>query len=225
MKEKRISQEGLKLIACITMLIDHIGAVLVPGHGFRIVGRIAFPIYCFLLVEGAVHSRNLKKYGRRLLIGALLAELPFDYLFYGGITWEHQSVMITLLLGFLMVVWAKKRGNAMLSLPLCFFAAEFLRTDYGGWGIAMIGIFLITMEKSREKLWQILGLALIFWCMDSYRISLGVLQVPIQMFGLLSMVPIHFYSGRKITHSKAVQWVFYLFYPLHLLILFWISRL
>ena len=100
MEKCGLSQESLKLIACITMLLDHIGATLVlrmvqgmpmPNdqyrqlvgiyYAFRIIGRIAFPIFCFLLVEGAYRTRNPKKYGLRLFIGMLLSEIPFDLAF------------------------------------------------------------------------------------------------------------------------------------------------
>ena len=218
-EKKGLSHEGLKVIACITMLLDHIGAIYFPGYGLRIIGRIAFPIYCYLLVEGAAHTRNPKKYATRLLIGALLAELPFDYLFYGGFTVAHQSVMVTLLLGLVMIVWARKRGRYMLPLCVCFFAAELLNGDYGCWGIGIIALFMVTAEKSREKLLQVIGLAVIFLLMGSYKVPLGGIQIPIQLYGLLAMIPIALYSGRKITVSKTVQWIFYLFYPVHLLIL------
>ena len=72
-KKQGLSQEGLKLIACVTMLIDHIGAAFVPWMWLRMVGRIAFPIYCFLLAEGAFYTRNPRRYGARLAVGALLA--------------------------------------------------------------------------------------------------------------------------------------------------------
>ena len=92
MRKHGLSQEGLKLLACVTMLIDHIGATLVLRmlqtmsvrneqyyllvgiyYTMRIIGRVAFPIYCFLLVEGAYHTRNPKKYGMRLFVGMLLS--------------------------------------------------------------------------------------------------------------------------------------------------------
>ena len=79
--KKGISQEGLKILACLTMLLDHIGAVFVRGYTLRIIGRIAFPIYCFLLVEGVLHTKNPRRYGLRLGIGLLLSEIPFDLLF------------------------------------------------------------------------------------------------------------------------------------------------
>ena len=226
MEKRGISQEGLKVLACVTMLLDHVGAVFYPGClWLRAVGRLAFPLYCFLLVEGAAHTRNMERYGLRLLIGAVLSEIPFDLLFYGRITWAHQSVMVTLLLGLVMIGWARARKRyAVLPFCVCFFAAEFLNADYGGWGIALIGLFLFTAEVSREKLWQFIGMALIFWLMDSADIAVFGWRIPVQMFGLLAMVPIALYSGRKQTGNKVVQWGFYLFYPVHLTVLYWIGR-
>lgn len=224
MKRKIFSQEGLKLLACVTMLLDHIGAVFVPGYALRIIGRIAFPIYCFLLVEGVAQTRNEKKYGLRLLLGALLAEIPFDLLFYGGLTMAHQSVMLTLLLGFGMIVWSRKRKQYLLPVCICFFAAEFLGTDYGGWGILLIAVFMVTMEKNHEVWLQAIGMALVFLAMDSVRVPFLGLRVPIQLFGLAAMLPIGLYSGEKLTRSKAVQIGFYLFYPVHLLVLLLLSR-
>ena len=117
MKRFGMSQEMLKLIACMTMLIDHIAAVLViPSDAamlagdttvawvhvvMRGIGRVAFPIFCFLLVEGAHHTRNPRKYALRLSLGMVLSEIPFDLAFFGRLTWAHQSVMVTLLLGFM----------------------------------------------------------------------------------------------------------------------------
>ena len=219
MYNRSISQEALKLIACATMLLDHIGAVIVPLTGLRIIGRLAFPIYAFLLAEGIRRTRSSGKYFLRLLIGALLAEVPFDFLFFGGLTWNHQSVMVTLLLGAWMLRWHRNKGNMLLPFAVCFLLAEILRTDYGGWGIAMIGLFGVTEELPGKRLWQLAGLGLIFLAMNSFRVYLMGLRVPIQLFGLLAMVPIGFYSGRKCCRSKWVQWGFYLFYPVHMTVL------
>ena len=219
MKNKVFSQEGLKLLACITMLIDHIGATIIPDLNLRIIGRLSFPIFCFLMVEGIWHTRNVKKYGLRLAIGALLSELPFDLLFFGGFTWTHQSVMVTLLLGLLAVYWGRKQKNYLLPFAVCFLAAEFLGTDYGGWGVAMIVMFAVTKELPHRFWLQLLGMALIFWCMGSYAVPFGGIRIPIQFFALPAMIPIGLYSGEKLTRNPVAQWAFYLFYPVHLTIL------
>ena len=228
-----IPQEMLKLIACAAMLIDHLGAALVINlsvpyrvelyYTCRIIGRIAFPIYCFLLCEGMRHTRNRKRYILRLAIGILLAELPFDLLFWGGITWEYQNVMVTLTLGAVMLLCMGKTEKKWLRLLLVIpFAilAEVLRSDYGGWGIATIAVFALIPSLPA----QTLCLALTCWLMGSPAIPVFGVQIPIELFAVFAMVPIALYSGRKRTASPVAQWGFYLFYPLHLLIL-WIITL
>lgn len=215
-----LSQETLKLIACVTMLIDHMGAVLFPWNiPMRVIGRIAFPIYCFLMAEGAHYTRNPRGYALRLGIGVLLAELPFDLAFNGGWDWSYNSVMITLLLGFCAIEGMKHVKHRWLR-PLigggACLLAELACTDYGGFGVALI----ICFSAFREKLWiQTALLALICALMGSFAIPFLGFRVPIEMFAVAAMVPIALYSGRKATRSKAVQWIFYLFYPVHLAIL------
>ena len=250
MREKGLSQEGLKLIACVTMLIDHIGATLVirlltgtPGinegraafyQTLRIIGRIAFPIYCFLLVEGAQHTRNPRKYALRLFIGMLLSEIPFDlafsptYLRYEWHWWTplvgfnpaFNSVMMTLLLGFGMILCMKRlKGFWRVAVILPFYIlAEALYTDYAGLGILIIAIFALTRDMERGKLWCVLACAVV---MNSGFKSLQIfgIWVNMEIFALLAFVPIFLYDGRKLTKNKAVQWGFYLFYPAHILVL------
>lgn len=229
------SQEGLKGIACVTMLMDHIGATLVydmywaaAGAGqnekaqtlyyiyfaLRIIGRIAFPIYCFLLAEGAYHTRNPKKYALRLLIGMVLAEIPFDMALFGELTWEHQSVMVTLLLGYGAIYLsqrAKGYWKILIYIPFAILA-QWLNTDYGAMGVAMIALFALTREVDHKRFFQVVGMVIL--CMTSGGIEL---------FAVLAMIPISVYHGRKLTHSKPVLWLFYLFYPVHLLVLWLVS--
>lgn len=214
MKQNPLSQEGLKLIACVTMLIDHIGAVFFPQNlWLRIIGRLAFPIYCFLLAEGARHTKNPAKYALRLFIGLLLSEIPFDLALYGQISFAHQSVMLTLLLAFLMALCMKKLpqwGKVLIVIPY-YFAAELLHTDYGGLGIVMAAIFIISRELPEPMVIQTAGLALINLAYFSTSF--------IQPFATAAMIPISLYSGKKSSSGKLLQWAFYLFYPAHLLIL------
>lgn len=218
MKHKGISQEALKLIACASMLIDHIGYVFFPYTlWLRYIGRLAFPIYCFLLTEGAHYTGSPGKYALRLGIGALLAELPFDLLFFGTLTLGHQSVMITLLLGFAMIQCMKKAKHFWMRLLLIapFYAlANWLHTDYSGRGILLIAVFYLTREDSWRYLPQTLGLIFLFALPD------GTGTIPWTAFAVLAMIPIALYSGRKATASKGVQTGFYLFYPVHLTVLF-----
>lgn len=253
MNRKGLSQESLKLIACVTMLIDHIGATLVMllltrssvhapeyelirgiYYAMRIIGRIAFPIYCFLLVEGAHHTRNPKKYALRLFIGMLLSEIPFDLAF--SMTWlEHDwnlltpilgfnlafnSVMITLLLGFFMIEAMKRvKGfwKAVMILPF-YILAEVLNTDYAGMGILLIAVFALTRGRAHGNWLRLAGCAVVL-CADIGTMLRYGIGAGMESFAMFALIPIAFYDGRKLTSSKAVQWAFYLFYPVHIALL------
>ena len=231
MSKKMLPQEVLKLIACVTMFIDHFGHAIVPGlpvphmaglyYACRIIGRIAFPIYAFLLCEGMCHTRDPRNYILRLGAGIFLAELPFDLLFEGGISWTSQSVMVTLTLGALMLLCLQKAEQKWMKLLIVLLfcvLADLARSDYGGWGIAMIAVFAVF-----DRLPEIaLGILLINAVMPSAVIPLFGINLSVQTFGAVAMIPISLYSGRKVTRSRALQWGFYLFYPVHMLILWMI---
>lgn len=222
MNKRQLSQESLKTIACITMLLDHVGATFLPNIGLRCVGRIAFPIYCFLLAEGVHYTKDAKRYALRLGTGALLSEIPFDILFFGSVTLLHQSVMITLLLGFFMANLMKRAKlfwqKVLWILPFAL-TAEWMRTDYGGMGIILIALFILTRNMPYQRLIQTAGMAIICCLMDSYLISFGWISIPIELLAVFSMIPIALYTGHKATSSRWIQWGFYLFYPLHLTML------
>lgn len=234
MRKKILPQEALKLIACITMFIDHFGHAIVPYlpvsnmetlyYICRVIGRIAFPIYCFLLCEGMRHTRSPKKYILRLGIGMLLSEIPFDILFEGGFTWQNQSVMVTLTIGALMLWCMQKTQKKWLRLLLVLpFAtvAGLCKCDYGAGGIAMIAVFALFDRLGL----QTVALFLVNWqLLPSAAVTVFGVVVIIQLLAVGAMIPIGLYSGKKLTHSCAVQWAFYLFYPVHLLLL-WIITL
>lgn len=219
MRKKGLSQEALKGIACFTMLLDHIGATMVQGYALWIIGRIAFPIFCFLMAEGTFYTKNPRKYGLRLMIGALLSEIPFDLAFRGKLTWEYQNVMLTLFLGFLTVEIIQRTEFdivKVLAVSGGFALAEWANTDYGGFGVLLVVLF----SQTRGKLWfQTIMVAMFSWMINSLKIPVLGILVPIEMFAIFAMIPIALYSGRKVTSNRAVQWGFYLFYPVHLMIL------
>lgn len=216
----------LKLIAVCTMFIDHMGDTLFPGvMWLRCIGRVAFPIFCFLIAEGCVHTHDRKKYVLRLLVFAVLSEIPFN-LMTGRAVWNpyDQNVLWTLLLG-AAVCWImdgvlKRRtapafvltGAAMVA---AFWLLEVFCTDYGGWGMLLVAMFYGVRRapygQAAKMAAQAVGLA--FFC-------IGVMGgVTIELWALTALVPIWLYNGQRGFSHKAVQYGFYAFYPLHILIL------
>ena len=211
----------LKLIAIITMLIDHTGAVLVPSNTMlylimRCIGRISFPIFVFLLVEGFHHTKDIKKYLMRMGAFALISEIPFDLAFYGKLLdFKHQNIFFTLTLGlfcmYLMREVEKKLYkniilmnlmNALITLVIGF-VAYILKTDYDYRGIILIVAFYLFRESKLLR-----GLSLLF-------VS-GYLLGYINVIATTAIIPIAFYNGQK---GKSIKYLFYIFYPAHLLIL------
>ena len=226
MKTKGISQEALKLIACLTMLLDHTAAVLVydywPYVIMRGLGRIAFPIFCFLLVEGIHYTKSPGKYALRLLIGAVLSEIPIDLALFGKLTWEYQNVMVTLLLGF-GALWAMKNCKnlflkGLVSVPFILLG-DLLRTDYGSYGVLLIALMGVFRDLPMGKLMQCVCICLVCAMIPSLDIRIGGLRIYLELFGVLRIFPILLYFGKKHTGNKLVQWGFYLFYPAHLAVL------
>ena len=223
MIKRGITQEQLKLIAYASMLVDHIGYLFVPGYHLRAIGRLAFPIFCFLVAEGAHHTRSAGRYALRLGLWALITELPFDFFAYRGWNWRGQNVMFTLLLGFLAVQAIRKLPADWLKIAAVAAAAllaEVLRTDYGSTGVWLVVLFYMGREHPHRWILYLFGMALLFLQMDSPNVHiLGPIYLPLQLFGTAAIVPILLYSGRKAIAAPWVKWAFYLFYPVHMVLL------
>lgn len=221
----------LKLIAICTMFIDHMGYTLFPGvMWLRCIGRAAFPIFCFLMAEGCVYTRDRKRYAARLLVFALLSEIPFN-LMNSGAVWDiyHQNVLWTLLAGALvcwLIDWAlKKRTPSAFVLTgaimvAAYWLLELVNTDYSGWGMLLVamfyGIHRAPGGAAVKMIAQAFGLVLF-----SIAVMGGVLSI--ELWSLWALVPIWLYNGQRGFSSKAVQYGFYAFYPVHILILSLIS--
>ena len=208
-----ISGFTLRGVAGVSLVADHTGAILFPQYlQFRMVGRLAFPIYCFLLVEGAVHTKDIRKYEKRLLIFAFLSEVPFDLAFYGGLDFRHQNVFFTLFLGLLVVEQYQKR-RAGLSSFFVFLAAmlagEALNTDYGGFGVVIILIFYLLYQYAAMK-----QAAFVMANFLSYGLS-------VQAYAGFAAVPMLLYNGKR---GPSMKYLFYVCYPFHLLALYLIKR-
>lgn len=248
MQKKGISSSTLKLIAIVTMLIDHIGAVILEPLMMRggntgltgydpvlqevdmvlrlVIGRVAFPIFCFMLVEGYLRTSNVYRYGLRLLVFALVSEFAFD-LALSGLWLEsgYQNVMFTLLIGLAVMILCGKletfKWNRFATivaeavvLMLGISAAEVLRTDYGGYGVLCIAV-LYFFRKDRK--WQLVAGTVAFLAGD-FLIN-GSLN---ELFAPLGFLAVACYDGRR---GLKLKYLFYVFYPAHLLVLYFVRVL
>lgn len=216
MTESKFGLSGfaLKWIAMISMLIDHTGAVLFPQYiQMRIIGRLAFPIYCFLLVEGAVHTRDIRKYELRLLLFALASELPFDLAFYTRMDFRHQNVFFTLFLGLVVVEQYQKHREKLSSFIIFLIVmvlAEVLNTDYGAAGIIFVLLFYLLYQYK-------VGKQAVFAAANFLMYGSGV-----QAYAGFAAFPMLLYNGKR---GPSMKYFFYVFYPLHLLALWLICKI
>lgn len=196
----------LKLLAMLAMTADHIGAVFFPEIPLlRWIGRLAMPVLCFFIGEGLRHTRSPRRYLLRLTGFALLSELPFDLVFYGGIEWGHQNVYFTLALG-LLALWAiQSRGMEGWLLALtAALAAELLGCDYGMYGVLLI-LLLDRFHRARSE--QLAAAALL---------NLAFFGLQTQTLSLIALPLLWLYNGKR---GRDDRRLFYLYYPAHLCVL------
>ncbi len=223
-----MSGSVLKLIALITMLADHTAKYILVKISFCItpfmvifgetisvysimttIGRLAFPIYCFLITEGYIHTHDRKKYGLNLLIFALISEIPWNLEHTGTLLCETQNVFFTLFLGYTALCihekYKDKLKYQLFGLLVIFAGAIALNADYGLNGVALIlAIYLLREHKPAQ--------ALVGCCLVSSHIPAAV-----------SFVFINMYNGeRGFIKGKVFKYVFYLIYPAHILLIWFI---
>jgi len=218
--KKCLNGSILKWAAILTMLADHIAAAgVIHSWNMRLVGRIAFPLFAFLLVEGAVHTRNIKKYLVRLGVFALISEIPFDLAIFGQpFYWGHQNVYWTLFLALGVIAlfqkWPVEDGSAFISRQGAFgFAvvillADLCRTDYGSTGVLVI----VLMYLLRERPW--------LRFLSGY--GLLALMSTTELACLPAFLLIALYNGKR---GHQPKYFFYGFYPVHLLVLWLLERI
>ena len=224
---------GLHLLAMGLMLCDHICLALMPDRVWMTcVGRLAFPIFAFLVAEGFVRTRSRARYARRLLIFALVSEVPFDLLAAGRPVYPfHQNVLWTFLiaLGCMQLLeWAKADSRPAARFVVSagavlggFLAGTAFMVDYFGPGVWMVLVFYFFRGNGwRQRLGQLLCLLLLNgWLLAGQTVLLDGLALPIQAFAVLALPFIWLYRGRQGPHGRTVRWLFYGFYPAHLLVL------
>ena len=232
-KRPELTSFGLHLLAMGLMLCDHICLALMPDRlWMTCVGRLAFPIFAFLVAEGFVRTRSRARYARRLLIFAIVSEVPFDLLAAGRLVYPlRQNVLWTFLiaLGCMQLLeWAKSdpRPAARFVLGVGavlggFLAGTAFMVDYFGPGVwTVLAFYFFRGDGWRQRLGQLLCLLFLNgWLLAGQTVLPGGLALPIQSFAVLALPFIWLYRGRQGPHGRAVRWLFYGFYPAHLLVL------
>lgn len=239
MKPKKIdlSSTFLHLIAMAVMLLDHAYAIgLSDALWMNCVGRLAFPIFSFMLVEGYFHTRSLRRYALRLLAAAVVSELPFNLVAGGGWLYPfHQNVMWTLLMSLGAIhlsELARRQGNSLLRLLTAAFTivggyilGTLLMVDYYGAGVLTVLLFYFLRGGGwMRKLGQLAGMYYLNCEMLGGQLLLlnvlgATIEFPVQGFAILALIPIWLYRGRQGYHAKWLQRLYYAFYPLHLALL------
>ena len=212
LKNSEVTGMQLKVLAVLTMTVDHMGAILFPAQiWMRVIGRLAFPIYCFLLVEGFTYTKSKKDYLKRLLAFAIISEIPFDMAFFGKVfDLRHQNIFFTLFIGFLTMYFCEYASSNASKFIMCFVGlmlSGILRTDYSYFGIATILVFYL-FRKERFTAIVIQSI-------------MNILELSVQSAAIIAFIPIYLYKGKQ--GKKRFQIGFYAFYPVHLIILYAIS--
>ena len=226
----------LHIIAMIFMLCDHIWGTIVSGNDWlTCIGRLAFPIFAFLTVEGYFHTKNFKKYMKRLLIFALITEIPFNLAIGGNFLYPfHQNVLWTFLIALTAIYLLEKIKNKkiwlkiLLGILIVIFSSVLgllTMVDYYHYGILTILIFYFFRGK---KWWNYLGQLICLWYINVemmggmyYEINIfdKVIEISQQGLALFALIPIWLYKGKQGPYNKTIKYIYYAFYPVHLLIL------
>ena len=232
-KWKLLSGSSLKVMAMTAMVMDHAAFIVLSDCDFAhvpyftigrhsitlmfllrgVIGRLAFPLFAFLIVEGFIHTRNEKKYIRTMLIFALLTVVPW-YLVHGckSLLIGHNVLFtFTLALTSLYAITHLNRKWSTTIIIVSMLLAWLFHTDYGFIGVAYI--ILLYMFKANH-----LGRNLTTVCVFGRSFF--------SMSSILSIIPMEMYNGKRgFIQSPWAKYAFYAFYPLHLLVLYLISTI
>jgi hypothetical protein len=220
----------IKLIAIVTMVIDHVGAFLFPNILFlRVIGRLAFPLFSSLIANGAYYSKNRNKYLVRLFVFAIISQVP--YLLTGRLIhpdFQGLNIFFTLFLGLLAIEIIRKYKSAVVFVTVVLvigLLAEIAWVSYGLAGILSI-VFFYKYFKDFKKM--LISQALIFsissltpQIIQLFSGSIIVIENTrvIQSLAVFSLIFIYLYNEKP---GPRLKYIFYVFYPAHLIIIYMI---
>lgn len=220
---------AIKMIAISSMLIDHAGVVFDLHMGTRMIGRLAFPLFVYLIASSCHHTKSMEKYLFRLGIFALISEVPFDLAFNEYIDFLNRTnIFYTLFLGvFCVYVFKQVRHKpyylqifTIIAVICAMTAASLLGTDFGPLGVLFVFLAAIFSEvKFFEVKYLQLGVIASFMYLmyfsDVYLLAASLVAVPVAAMA----------SGKRGVYSEPVKWLFYWIYPMHLLVFATIAML
>ncbi len=238
-EQKGLSSLSLRIAACLALALDCVSIAGLGKPWMEGMRWIAFPVFAFLLAEGVEKSSSLRLYARRLFLFTILAEVPYDLLRFGKtLDWRSQSSMVTLFLGFLCIAlidWLRGRydnlvvtGAAAVLLAIGGTRLAVLcRSYFAVYGIYIIVILYIARHLTYSKLFEFLIAALFIINITNasfFTIMISRVQyaIPIQIFLLAALALIWGYNGERGPNNKWLRTLFYLYYPLIMLIVVFI---
>lgn len=208
---KMLNNFQLKIFALLFMTIDHIGFVFELGLIFRIIGRLSFPIFAFLIYQGYVYTRSKIHYFLRLLIFGLVIEGTMQIIsIYVDIN-DDRNIFFTLSFGLLALIIFDSKIHVFLrviSISILVYMASRLNFDYGWYGI----LFILSFYFYRYSF------CIPFFLQVLLTVAHYLLfQLPVQYYALFSWIFILLYNNRR---GYRMRYLFYIYYPLHLVILY-----
>ncbi len=235
----KLNRNQMKYILIIAMLIDHIAWAFVPtesvlGQVMHFVGRLTGPAMAVLLAEGYYYTKNKKKYALRLLVFALASWVPFCLFEFGEWPDIGLGVIFTLFLAF-MVIWMWDRLNIPMAVKVILVILACILSIFGDWPIAGVlwALYAYIYRENPKKKWisfcviagLLIGVMIWSGAVSPYTTALETLKRDVFQFGIF-MVPFLLtfcYSGEKGSNHPIHKWFFYIFYPGHLLALYFIK--
>lgn len=223
-----MSSFALHIIAMIFMLCDHMWATILDYEWLTCLGRIAFPIFAFLITEGYIHTSNINKYIKRMVIFAIITEIPFNLMVSASPIYPfHQNVLWTFVISLLTLKYlnfddVKNSFKSILIILLAIIIATVTMCDYFGAGVMMVVGFYIFRKSKLLQLLMMIYVNMILLQGYSYPIDIAgyTYYFPQQGFAVLSLIFIWLYNGKQGYHAKWFKIFCYAFYPLHMLILY-----
>lgn len=214
----------IKIIACVTMILDHIKYAIPQTENILTIylGRVSYPLFTFLLVEGYVHTSDLKKYYKRLFIFAIISQIPFMFFRTLVGEWKMLNIMFTLLLGLLAITSYDKIKKEYISFPICLLLiilGNIIKVDYGWFGVSTILVlYIFRKSKTLKSLGYTLLVIFYFYMLKANFTNVNTLKM--LCVYLIPIIPIVMYNGEQ---GKKIKYFFYWFYPIHMAIIYCIS--